>query len=193
MSSSPHRARDNALVDAVEAIPPIHYKGRVWRVVREGKGVLLSSAVGGRWDDGTFDVLYTSEKADGAIAEMHFHLNRGQPVTPSRVRYRLYQLKIEIGKALRLADLDAIARLNVDISRYGGLSYNDRHQEYPRTQEIAETAHFLGFDGLIAPNARWNCMNVVLFTDRLPPECCEIVKDHGPILWDRWLAKPFGY
>jgi RES domain-containing protein len=188
-----HRARDNALIDAIEGIAPTRFVGDVWRVVRTGRDVLASSSVGGRWDDTTFDVLYTSQTADGAVAEMHFHLSRGQPVIPSKVSYQLYQLKIDLAKVLRLADLNAIRNLGVDISRYGALSYNDRTQEYPRTQEIAETAHFVGFDGLIVPNARWSCMNAIVFAGRIGPDSLDVTKDHGQIDWDSWLAKPFGY
>lgn len=188
-----HRARDSALIDALEDIAPTKLTGHVWRVVRTGRDVLASSSVGGRWDDTTFDVLYTSQTADGALAEMHFHLSRGQPVIPSKVSYRLYQLKIDLTKALRLADLAAIGKLGVDTSRYGALSYNDRTQEYPRTQEIAETAHFVGFDGLIVPNARWSCMNAIAFTARIGPDSLDVTKDHGQIDWGAWLTKPFGF
>jgi RES domain-containing protein len=188
-----HRARDNALIDAIEGIASTKFVGEVWRVVRTGRDVLASGSVGGRWDDATFDVLYTSQTADGAVAEMHFHLSRGQPVIPSKVSYRLYQLKIDLAKALKLADLNAIGSLGVDTSRYGALSYNDRTQEYPRTQEIAETAHFVGFDGLIVPNARWSCMNAIIFTGRTGPDSLDVTKDHGQINWNSWLTKPFGY
>jgi RES domain-containing protein len=188
-----HRARDNALIDALEGIAPTKFAGHVWRVVRSGRDVLASSSVGGRWDDATFDVLYTSQTADGAVAEMHFHLSRGQPVIPSKVSYRLYQLRIGLTKALSLADLNAIGNLGVDTSRYGALSYNDRTQEYPRTQEIAETAYFVGFDGLIVPNARWSCMNAIAFASRIGPDSLDVTEDHGQIDWHAWLAKPFGY
>jgi RES domain-containing protein len=188
-----HRVRDSKLIDALEVIQPIPFRGGVWRVVREGRDVLMPAAAGGRWDDGTFDVLYTSESADGAVAERYFHLSRGQPVIPSRVKYRLFALRVSIEKTLRLLDLETIESLGVDTKRYGSLSYADRQGEYPRTQEIAETAHFVGFDGLIAPNARWSCMNVVLFSDRVGPSAVEMVKDHGPIDWDKWQAKPLGF
>jgi hypothetical protein len=127
------------------------------------------------------------------VAERYFHLSRGQPVIPSRVKYRLFALRVSIEKTLRLLDLETIESLGVDTKRYGSLSYADRQGEYPRTQEIAETAHFVGFDGLIAPNARWSCMNVVLFSDRVGPSAVEMVKDHGPIDWDKWQAKPLGF
>lgn len=187
-----HRIRDNALIDALEAIPAVTYDGPAWRVVREGRNVLACSAVGGRWDDGTFEVLYTSQTGDGAVAEMHFHLSRGQPVIPSRITYRLYELKVAIGRALRLADLDAIKALGVDTSRYGALSHAESGQEYPRTQEIAETAHFVGFDGLVVPNARWACLNVILFCDRIAPANSEVVTDHGPVDWTEWRSTPLG-
>jgi hypothetical protein len=191
--AGPHRIRDSALIDALENISPVSFDGSIWRVVRDGRDALVCSAVGGRWDDGTFDVLYTSRAADGATAEMYFHLSRGQPVIPSRVSYRLFELRAAMDNALQLVDLNAVARLGVDISRYGLLSYADRGQEYPRTQEIAETALFIGFDGLIVPSARWKCANVILFCDRVYPDGCEVVKDHGRINWDAWKKKPFGF
>jgi hypothetical protein len=131
--------------------------------------------------------------ADGAIAQMYFHLSRGQPVIPSKVAFHLYELRVALRQALELPDLDALARLGVDTARYGALSYLERLQEYPRPQEIAETAHFVGFDGLIAPNARFAWLNVILLCDRIPPEDAEMVRDHGAIRWDDWRKNPLGY
>jgi RES domain len=188
-----HRARDNSLLDALERIQPVELEGTIWRVVREGHDVLAPSAAGGRWDDGTFDVLYTSKAADGAAAEVHYHLSRGQPVFPSKIKHHLYRLNLASKKVLLLPDLPTIAKLGVDLTRYGSLSYNERQLEYPRTQEVAETAHFLGFDALVAPNARWECLNVVLFLSRIGPEELEIARDQGRIEWKRWLENPFGF
>jgi RES domain-containing protein len=187
------RIRDSALIDALEAAPSTLFEDTVWRVVREGRDVLQGSAFGGRWDDTTFDVLYTSKMADGAIAEIYFHLSRGQPIIPSKVAYRLYELRVAVQRTLVFADLAALAELGVDTARYGTLSYVERVQEYPRPQEIAETAHFVGFDGLTVPSARFECLNVVLFCDRIPPEPTEVVLDHGAVDWDGWRTKPLGY
>src|SRR5262249_4947024 len=131
LASAPLRPRDNSLIDAIESIPGTTYRGTAWRVVRASKDVLAPSAPGGRWDDGTFDVVYASQSRDGAVAEMYFHLSRGQPVIPSKVRYHLFELRVAIDRALRLDDVNAIARLGVDTTRYGALSYSDRQQEYP--------------------------------------------------------------
>lgn len=188
-----HRIRDSALIDALEAAPATLFDGTVWRVVRGGRDVLQGSAYGGRWDDTTFEVLYTSEKADGAIAEIYFHLSRGQPVIPSKVTYYLYEIRVTIRRALVLSDLAALAELGVDTARFGSLSYAERVQEYPRPQEIAETAYFVGFDGLVVPSARFDCRNVVLFCDRIPPESIEVVRDHGAIRWENWRRQPLGF
>ena len=187
------RVRDAALLDALEALPPVPFRGTVWRVVRDGRHPCQCSAAGGRWDDRTFDVLYTSTAADGAVAEMHFHVSRGQPVIPSRVVYRLHELRVALHRSLRLVDLAALKALGLDVARYGRLSYVERGQEYPQSQEIAEAARFFGFDGLIAPSARWQCLNVVPFCDEVLPDALEAVRDRGPIDWARWQREPLGF
>lgn len=176
---SSRNVRDSDLLDALEASKKIEHHGTVWRVVRADRDPLRSSAPGGRWDDGTFDVLYTSVKQDGAIAEMHYHLSRGQPVFPSQMDFKLHELAVKLDRGLMLADLTAVEALGVDTSRYGALDYS-------RTQEIAEAAHFYDFDGLIVPNARWNCQNVVVFTDRVGPESLSAIHNHGRINWVDW-------
>ena len=94
--------RDSDLIDALEKADTEPFEGSVWRVVRDGKDPCLCGNSGGRWDDRTFDVLYTATELDGAIAEMHFHLSRGQPVIPSKVRYRIFELSISLSRLLTL-------------------------------------------------------------------------------------------
>ncbi len=183
------RRRDPALIDAIEAHQPVTYRGTVWRVVREGRSPVTGARSGGRWDDGTFDVLYTAAERDGAVAEMYFHLARGQPVFPSQVRYELHEVSAALDKALHLVDLAALEKLGMDTARYGQLSYAERGLEYPRSQDIAETAHFLDFDGLIVPNARWPCSNVILFCDRVPQAAMQPITSHGLVDWRGWAAR----
>jgi RES domain-containing protein len=176
--------RDSALIDTLEAIEPVMFEGRVWRIVRDGRDPLQFSASGGRWDDGTFDVLYTSVQRQGAIEEMRFHLMRGQPVMPSKVQYRLFEIEVRIDRALKLVNLDALAAVGFDTSRFGRLSYQEKSEEYPRTQQIGEVAYFLEFDGLIVPSARYGCLNAVLFGDRVTPDALSTVVDHGAVDWN---------
>ena len=123
---------------------------------------------------------------------MFFHLRRGQPLIPSRVRYRLHELQIELKSALDLSDKAQLAALGVDMSIFGQLSYEERASEYPRTQDVAEISHFLDHSGIVVPNARWDCANVVIFCDRTAPGAVEAIKDHGPIDWDDWAKQNKG-
>ena len=160
-----HRIRDRRLLDALEAVGQAPYAGTVWRSVREGRDPLACWRSGGRWDDGTLDVLYTSETREAAIAERRFHLYRGQPVPPSRVRYELYELRVSLEAVMRFPDLAALSAVGLDTGRYGRLSYRELQREYPRSQEIAEACAFLGADGLRVPSAR---EAVVIQSDRVP-------------------------
>lgn len=178
------KRRDNNLIDAIEAIDPVQYTASVWRVVRKDKDPTQCSRSGGRWDDGTFNVLYTSEKAKGAIAEMRFHLMRGQPVMPSMIIYHLYEIDVSLKRSLKLLDLRALQNIGMDASRFGQLSYQNKAAEYPQSQDIGEVAHFLEYDGLIVPNARYDCLNVVAFCDRIPPDALDVKSDHGEVKWN---------
>ena len=181
--------RDGALIDTLEQIGGEPFEGSVWRVVREGKDACVCGNPGGRWDDRTFDVLYTAAERDGAIAELYFHLSRGQPVIPSKVRYRTFELSVSLRRLLTLPSLEHLSELGFDVATFGQLSYDDREHEYPRTQDIAETAHFLEYDGILVPSARWDCANIVVFCDRLVPGALEIAADHGVIDWATWRAE----
>ncbi len=107
--------RECKLIDALEAIDPVPFSGNVWRLVRDGRDPLQCSASGGRWDDGTFEVLYTAMTEDGALNEMRFHPMRGQPAMPSKVRYRMFELGLALERALWFLDLDALASLGLRV------------------------------------------------------------------------------
>jgi RES domain len=182
VADPPRPARDLQLLDAIDAFRREPLDAEVWRVVRDGRDPILGGPSLSRWCDGTFDVLYTSLDRDGAIAEIHALLSL-QPVFPSKMRWFAHKLRISATQALKLADLPTLARLGVDVEHYAA-------RDYGRTQPIAEAAYFLGFDGLIAPSARWSCLNLVLFTERLAPSQIEAVgRDEQAIAWDAWRKR----
>ena len=174
------RPRDPALLDALDAFARVSYTGDTWRVVRDGRDPLQGSTSGGRWDPTLFDVLYTALDPDGAIAEVHFHLSR-QPVFPSRIGYGLHRIRVRTAKSLRLPDLGAMVPLGVDPSRY-------REILYAPTQAIGDAAYFLGFDSIIAPNARWSCDNLILFTDQIALDDLEVMES-SEVNWTEWRKK----
>jgi RES domain-containing protein len=172
------RALDDRLLDLVGAIAGQPFVGTMWRVVRRGRDVLDGSRGSGRWNTSEMSVLYGAAHRDGAIAEIHFHLNRGQSVFPSRMRHDVFELAVKAQQTLVLADMDQLRRLGVEDSRY-------RELLYTRTQEIGAAAAFLGFDGLIVPSARWNCQNIILFLDAIDLAEVRTVSS-DPVDWKAW-------
>lgn len=189
MAPSKLLPRPNTLIDALDGEPKQPFSGRVWRAVRVGYDVLRAARAGARWDDGTFDVLYTSLAKDGAIAERRYHLSQGQPLIPSRPKYVAYELEISLKGMLDLSDHKKLESLGVDVRKFGALAYVEKHQEYPSTQQIAEVAHFLEFDGILVQSARWDCKNLVIFSERIRPEDLSTVGKPEPIDWRTWETK----
>jgi hypothetical protein len=182
MAADIRKARDLQILDAVDALPREPFEGRVWRVAPTGRDPALGGPSLSRWCNGAFDVLYTSLERDGALAEVHALLSL-QPVFPSKPVWLCFELAVRATKTLRIADLSALQTLGVDIADY-------RHRRYEQTQDIADAAFFLGFDGLMAPSARWPCANLVLFTSRLDPADVEVVSEGGdPIDWSDWKSR----
>jgi RES domain-containing protein len=174
---SERRARDLELLDLIDSHDGISFEGDVWRIVRAERDVLQGYPAGARWDPGTFDVLYTSLAREGALAEIHFHLSR-QPVFPSKLRSVLHRLAVRTTRTLKIADLEALEGLGVSRETYASLAYD-------RCQEIGDAAQFLGFDGILAPSARWACQNLVLFVDRFDPDELKLVESEA-IDWQAW-------
>ncbi len=174
------KPRDPALLDALDVFARVPYAGETWRVVRDGRDPLQGSSSGGRWDPTLFDVLYTSLAADGAVAEVHFHLSR-QPVFPSRIRHGLHRSRVKTVKTLRPPGFEAMVPLGVDPDRY-------REILYEPTQAIGDAAYFLGFDSIIAPNARWSCNNLILFTDQIALADLEVIESRE-VNWTEWRKK----
>ncbi|MCY3859221.1 MAG: RES family NAD+ phosphorylase [Gammaproteobacteria bacterium] len=172
--------RDQALLDALEKLPQKPFIRSVWRSVREGADPLTCSRSGGRWDDGTLDVLYTSESRSGAIAERRFHLYQGQPFPPSKVRYEIYELEIELSCVVEFANVSELAELGLKTEQYGQLSYLEHRREYARSQQIAEACAFMGADGLKVPNARdLETFNVIVFCEQPTIGKMSVIQNFG--------------
>src|SRR5436190_18603532 len=115
--------RDPAIIDFLEAQPRRPFQGTLWRAVRADRDPLRSSSPKGRWDDGSIDVLYTSLEADGARAEIYFHLLRGQPVFPSRIDFHLYELEASFNDTVTFSSVAELASTGIESSVHGTLAY----------------------------------------------------------------------
>jgi RES domain-containing protein len=174
------RVHDRAILDALESCKSERVEKTVWRIVRKGRDPLRGAVANGRWNAiGEFEVLYTSLASEGALAEVGHRLSL-EPVWPSRIEHEIHTLRVRAERALKLDDLQLLEKLGVDISRFGGY-------DYTATQAIAAAAHFLEFDALIVPSARYRGSNLVVFPDRLQTPPRQIKTDD--VNWPAWRAR----
>ena len=111
------------------------------------------------------------------MAEICFHWSQFAPM-PSKPAM-LHRLRAKTKKTLRLLRAD-LEKLEVDWRRDGEINYT-------RTQEIGAAIAFLDCDGLIAPCARWDCDNLMLFLDNHQIDDGELeVVDAEEIDWHTW-------
>jgi RES domain-containing protein len=179
------KIRNPELLDQLQANEPQPFSGQVWRMARAGRNPLTASSPKGRWDDGSFDVLYTAREPDTARAEVYYHLTRAQPVFPSGLKIHLHELNADLQKVFAFESVEALAALGVDPATYGTMDYARLQAEYSVTQQIGEAAHFLGADAIMVPSARWPGQNlVVLLATSLVHQ-----KDHGPQDLKSWALK----
>ncbi len=152
---------DPALLDRLSTFQSERFEGEVFRATRANADPVAASISGGRWapppdGDAGYSVLYTSFERDGAIAEVVSFLAQLTPIPGAR-QISVTRLAVSTSQTLRLVRTD-LSALGVDLARYG-------ERDYGRTQEIGAALVFLGFDGLVAPSARWPCDNLMIFGD----------------------------
>ena len=112
----------------------------------------------------------------GALAEIGYRLSL-EPVWPSRIEHEVHRIMTE--RTLRFADTESLAPLGVDRARYWTF-------EYDATRAIAAAAYFLEFDSLIVPSARFDCANLVIFTERVT---ALTLRESRAVDWDAWRGR----
>ena len=170
---------DPVLLDRLDALAKETFDGTVFRGTRQNLDPLASSYSGGRWmrRDGA-GVLYTSQSREGALAEISFHWGQLDPRPTKPVV--LHTLRVATHRTLKLVRAD-LAILGIPQSAFSGINL-------PRTQEIGAAVEFLGCDGLVAPCARWDCDNLILFPDRLGPAATLEVMTSENVDWIAWAT-----
>lgn len=156
--------RDPSLLERLEDYVPRPYNGTIHRVVWVNRSpVQGSNGKRGRWSspEGQFETLNTSLEPEGASAEFVAFLSLFEQ-WPDR-----NALNCELGVKLK-----KVVELSVEDLENLGVSQTDyQGRDYSRTQEIADALNYLGCDGLIVPSARYDCKNLIIFTQNLDKNC----------------------
>jgi hypothetical protein len=178
---------DQNLVDQLSALAVERFEGQVFRATGVSADPLAASVNGGRWAPSAMDgedvpVLYTSFERNGALAEVVSYLAMLSPL-PSRP-VKVSRLGASTARTLRLARA-GLESLGVDMAQYGV-------RDYGRTQSIGAALAFLGLDGLIAPSARWDCDNLMIFTFNHPMNERLEVLNSDQVEWRAW-ARAHGF
>lgn len=174
------RVHDHNLLDALEALDPQALSIDVWRVSRMGRDPTRGSTADGRWNAaGELEVLYTSRERNGALAEIGYRLGI-EPIWPSRIQHEIHNIVAEFHNICDLSDFGLLNSLGLDESKFEG-------HDYRVEQAISAAAKFLGFDGILVPNARYRCENLILYTDVI--DCGSLtLKSSEVVDWNAWRA-----
>jgi hypothetical protein len=168
---------DPALLDQLSELPTEAFTGEVYRATRKNLDPLAFSSQAGRWGkDCGASVLYASMAKSGALAEICFHWSRLTPL-PTKPCI-LHILRVTTKNTLRL--------LRTRLPMFGMEPSKFMQLDYVRTQEIGAAVAFLGYDGLIAPSARWECDNLMLFNGNQTIECRVEVISSETVDWFAW-------
>jgi len=172
------KVHDRELLDELEALPIRPYSSTAWRTAWKKRDPLIGSTGGGRWDppSGSFEVLYTSTESNGSIAEIYYHLSQAPVFSTCDVV--LHKLKVHLERVLTF-DENLLIRFGIEHPLANRL-------DHTKTQEISGAVRFLEYQGMIVPNARWNCTNLVIFMDQIDLNEAIEIEGEEDINWPAW-------
>lgn len=174
-----HSLIDPDLLDALEHVECKPFKCDVWRVAWRTQDV-LKGGQRGRWNLPPLTALYTSLDMDGAIAEVYSLLSKA-PILSSADKV-IYQLQVQTHSTLFLDTIDKLYDLGVDYKESP-----DREETIERCQRIGEAAYRLDCDSILAPSLRWNCNNLIVFSDLIDPSGVIVAGDSQNVNWPAWI------
>ncbi len=156
--------RDPGLLEELEGYAQRPHAGDVYRVVWADRSPVQGhSGRRGRWNspEGRFEIINTALVIEGADAEFEAFWSLFDQ-RPDRKALN-WTLKIQLKRVVEL-DFNDLEKLGVRRANY-------KSRDYSRTQEIADALNYLGRDGVIVPSARYDCKNLIIFTQNLDKDC----------------------
>jgi RES domain-containing protein len=150
------------LVDALDQIDPIPYRGEAFRHVAAEHHPLSGAGartVGGRWNPpNSFATLYLADSRDTVELEFERMVARTGRSVADFLPRRLYRYELALAAVIDLTEAE----------RPEGLTRIDLGaDDVSLTQAIGEAAQYLGNEGIFAPSAAGSGTVIAVFNDRL--------------------------
>jgi RES domain-containing protein len=160
------------LLAALERVDPREWSGMAYRHTAPGRAPLSGQGArmfGGRWNPrDLFPTIYLAYPRDACIAEFR-RMAEGQGGGPASFLPRdVHEVSVT---ALRALDLTS-----PDMLRVAGLSPGNLSEaDWSACQAVGEAAHFLGFQGVIAPSATGLGQVIAVFEDRVTADQLQLL------------------
>src|SRR5579859_3135819 len=138
------------LVAALDRVPRGAVSGLVYRHLGAGYSTMSGEGArvsGGRWNPpDSFPVIYTATPVEAAIAEFRRMAARQGRAETDFVNRRLVAYRVTLNGVLDLTQADNLAAL-------GLTSRIITADDVVPCQAIGEAAHYVGYEGILAPSA----------------------------------------
>lgn len=148
------------LLDALQSAPAGPLETAAWRHMFGTRAPDQENTRGARWNLPGVAAIYLSLARHGAIAEGD-HAIAVQPLRP-RGRRVIYLVELTLANVLDLSDAAVLQRVGLTEEDLAG-------DDHTACQEVGAATDWLEHDGLLAPSARSDALNLVIYPAHRPP------------------------
>ncbi len=167
------------LAAAIDTIAATTFTGTAYRHVAARRGPLSGSGArsqGGRWNPPqSFATLYLALERDTVIAEFYRLAARSQRAPQDFLPRHFHSYDLNLTQVLDLRTPGARSALNLDLTDIAS-------DDLTTCQAIGETAHYLGYEAILAPSATGTGVVLAVFSDRM--QGGSNITDAGYELWE---------
>jgi RES domain-containing protein len=173
---------DLQLIARIQAVEPARFAGEAYRHIAHDYHPLSGIGAqihGGRWNPpNTFSTLYLALERETTVREFYRLVERQGRDPEDFLPRRMYRYGISLAALLDLRDPMTRKVIELDDTEL-------RSNNAVKCQQIGESAHHLGLEGILAPSATGEGVILAVFFDCLHADSRVRDLDHEP-----WTALP---